>query len=125
MRIATLLLAFAMLVGCGASSSNSTIAQAASMQRPAAAAIPHPSVPALPSELPVVFSHLPPGTYQVHLHKICSGIQGYHLAYLPDLVVGPAHIGQLLVPRSDFSRGWCVIVYADAARNIVLVTQPI
>jgi hypothetical protein len=120
-----LLLAFAMLVGCGASSSNSTVAQAASMQQPVAAPIPHPSVPALPSELPVVFSHVPPGTYQVHLHKICSGIQGYHLAYLPDLVVGPAHTGQLLVPRSDFSRGWCVIVYADAVRNIVLVTQPI
>jgi hypothetical protein len=85
----------------------------------------HANGPALQAEPPVFFSHLPPGTYQVHLHAICNGSQGYHLAYLPDLVVGPTHSGQLTVPTADFGRGWCVIVYADSVRNIVLVTQPI
>jgi len=117
-----LVLACAMLVSCGA---GALAATPASILKPVAAAVPHPSRAAAPSHLPVAFSHLPPGTYQVHLHAICSGSQGYHLAYLPDLVVGSAHTGQVLVPTSDFGRGWCVIVYADAARSIVLVTQPI
>lgn len=90
-----------------------------------AAPVVHPTGPRIPAALPVGFSHLPPGTYQVHLHAICNGNQGYHLAYLPDLVVGAAHTGQVQVPTADFGRGWCVIVYSDAARNIVLVTQPI
>lgn len=111
-----------MLAACGA---EPPAAAPASILKPVDAAVPHPSRPAVPSQLPVVFSHLPPGTYQVHLHAICSGSQGYHLAYLPNLIVGSAHTGQVVVPTSDFGRGWCVIVYADAARNIVLVTQPI
>ena len=84
-----------------------------------------PVAPRLPEALPVAFSHVPPGAYQVHLHSICSGSQAYHLAYLPNLVVGASHSGQVQVPVSDFGRGWCVIVYADAARSIVLVTQRI
>ena len=119
------LLAFAMVVGCGASPSHNRIAQGASMDPPAATATSQPSVSALPLELPVAFSHLPPGTYTVHLHAICNGRQAFHLAYLPDLLVGPNHTGQVLVPTADFGRGHCVIVYADAVRNIVLVTQPI
>ena len=90
-----------------------------------AAPVVHPTGPRMPAALPVGFSHLPPGTYQVHLHAICNGNQGYHLAYLPDLAVGAAHAGQVLVPTADFGRGWCVIVYSDTARNIVLVTQSI
>jgi hypothetical protein len=120
-----LLLACATLVACGATPSKNAIAQGASMQRPVATATSRPSVSALPPELPVAFSHLPPGTYTVHLHAICNGRQSFHLAYLPDLLVGPDHTGQVLVPTADFGRGHCVIVYADPVRNIVLVTQPI
>jgi hypothetical protein len=61
----------------------------------------------------------------VHLHAICSGAQAYHLAYLPDLVVGAAHSGRVLVPIADFGHRWCVIVYANAALNVVLATQRI
>lgn len=96
-----------------------------SLQPMAAAAAPQLSGPAAPSHRPVGFANVPAGTYQVHLHAICSGRQGYHLAYLPNLRVGSTQGGQILVPAEDFGRGWCVIVYADAARNVVLVTRPI
>jgi hypothetical protein len=85
---------------------------------------PTPSAPP-PSSTTVAFSHLPPGTYQVHLHAICNGGQGYHLAYLPNLAVGAGHIGQIQVPAADLGRGWCVIVYSDAVHSIVLTTQRI
>jgi hypothetical protein len=114
-----------MVVACGTSPSHDPIAQGASMQRPVSTATAHPSVSAQPLELPVAFSHLPPGTYTVHLHAICNGRQAFHLAYLPDLLVGPDHAGRVMVPTADFGRRHCVIVYADAVRNIVLVTQPI
>jgi hypothetical protein len=114
-----------MFVACGPTPSKNTIAQGASIQPHVATAISRPSVSGLPPELPVAFSHLPPGTYTVHLHSICSGRQAFHLAYLPDLVVGPDHTGQVLVPTTDFGRGDCVIVYADPVLSIVLVTQHI
>lgn len=123
MKVALLLFAcFTSFVACGVQPSNASAASA-SLRGPVAVALPHPRVAAGPLQLPVGFSHISPGTYIVHLHAICSGSQGYHLAYLPDLVVGSAHTGQILVPTVDFGRGWCVIVYADAARSIVLVTQ--
>ncbi len=137
-----LLLAAAMVVACGV---GTTPAATASMRQPlpaglppasvvkppiaaalgpVAAALSRPTAPA-PSPTTVTFSHLPPGTYEVHLHAICNGEQGYHLAYLPNLFVGAGHTGQIHLPARDFGRGWCVIVYSDAVHNIVLTTQPI
>jgi len=63
--------------------------------------------------------------YPVHLHSICDGSQSFHLAYLRSLSVGPAHSGAISVPAADFGRGWCVIVYADAAASRVLAVQRI
>ncbi len=123
MRFTLLVLACSMLTACSVAPA-APIAPASTLKA-VAAAVPRPSRPELPSALPTVFSHLPPGTYQVHLHSICSGSQSYHLAFLPNLDVGSAHSGQVLVPTSDFGRGWCVIVYADSALNVVLATQPI
>ncbi|HSS94620.1 MAG TPA: hypothetical protein VLR46_11595 [Candidatus Dormibacteraeota bacterium] len=142
-RIAILLVLAAVVVSCG--SGTSDVAKAATRQRVAVA------VPALASALPpfatalgpvvasvappaavvassrglVTFAHLTPAAYEVHLHAICSGQQGYHLAYLPQLVVGSAHTGSIQVPAADFGRGWCVIVYSDPVRSIVLTTRPI
>jgi hypothetical protein len=118
-------LAFALLVACSPLPASRVAMDTGASRQPVAAAVVHPIGPRIPGALPLGFSQLPPGTYQVHLHAICNGSQGYHLAYLPDLVVGAAHAGNVLVPTADFGRGWCVIVYSDAARNIVLVTQPI
>ncbi len=139
-----LLLASAMFVACGTAASPNVPASA---RRPLAAGLPPASafqppiaaalgrvVATLPSPTPsapptssttVAFSHLPPGTYQVHLHAVCSGQQGYHLAYLPNLVVGAGHTGQIQVPAADLGRGWCLIVYSDAVHSIVLTTQRI
>jgi hypothetical protein len=124
-KISILLLACAMVGACGVGQTPQPNAGSVSTRQAVAAPVVHARAPSLPSALPVSFSHVPPGTYQVHLHVICSGRQGYHLAYLPDLVVGAAHSGQVLVPIADFGRGWCVIVYADAALNVVLATQRI
>jgi hypothetical protein len=138
-----LLLAAALFVACGATvspSATSTMRQplavvlppASVVQPPiaaalgqAAATLPSPTPPAPPTSNAVAFSHLPPGTYQVHLHAICNGSQGYLLAYLPNLFIGPGHTGQIQVPAGDFGRGWCVIVYSDAVHSIVLTTRPI
>lgn len=124
-KIAILLVACAVLAGCGADQPAQLKASSGSTRQSIAVPVVHPRAPGLPSALPVGFSHLPPGTYQVHLHAICSGLQGYHLAYLPNLVVGAGHSGHVLVPIADFGRGWCVIVYADAALNVVLATHRI
>jgi len=115
----------ATLAACGPQPAGEATMSSAASRQPVAAPVLHPVGPSIPTALPVGFSHLPPGTYQVHLHAVCSGRQGYHLAYLPALVVGAAHTGQVPVPTADFGRGWCVIVYADAILNIVLVTRPI
>lgn len=139
-----LLLAAAVFGACGTDTSSNVPAsgrQPLAAELPAASAIQPPIdaalgrvIATLPSPTPsapptssttVAFSHLPPGTYQVHLHAICSGQQGYHLAYLPNLVVGSGHVGQIQVPAADFGRGWCVIVYSDAVHSIVLTTQRI
>jgi len=125
MRVLFALLASAMLVACSPLPASPVAMDSATSRQAVAAPVVHPVGPRIPGALPVGFSHLPPGTYQVHLHAICNGSQGYHLAYLPDLVVGAAHTGKVVVPTADFGRGWCLIVYSDAARNIVLVTQPI
>jgi hypothetical protein len=153
-RIWIILLVCAMVVGCGTEAPNATrvlgrhqVAMATphmtaaavpvgSVLSPAAAAVvpvaaaqapvtSAPAAAAAPSTRTVGFSHLSPGTYAVHLHSICNGQQNYHLAYLPNLTVGSAHTGSISVPARDFGRGWCVIVYSDATRNVVLVTQPI
>jgi hypothetical protein len=124
-KVSILLLACAMVAACGVGQTPWPNAISVSTRQAMVAPVVHARALALPSALPVSFSHVPPGTYQVHLHAICSGRQGYHLAYLPDLVVGAAHSGQVLVPIADFGRRWCVIVYADAALNVVLVTHRI
>jgi hypothetical protein len=137
-----LLLAAAMFVACGTAGSPNTTASTrqplaaglppASVVQPLAAALgrvaatlPSPTPPAPPTSIAVAFSHLPPGTYQVHLHAICNGQQGYHLAYLPNLVVGAGHVGQIQVPAADLGRGWCLIVYSDAVHSTVLTTHRI
>ena len=119
------LLAIAMLGACGLQAASGFDMNSSTPRQAIVAPVVHPTGPALPAQLPVAFSNLPPGTYQVHLHAICNGSQNYHLAYLPDLVVGDTHMGRITVPTADFGRGWCVIVYKNAARNIVLVTQPV
>jgi len=125
MRLLFALLASAMMFACAPQPASGAPMDSGASRQAVAAPVVHPIGPRIPAALPVGFSHLPPGTYQVHLHSICSGNQRYHLAYLPDLVVGAAHTGQVLVPTAEFGRGWCLIVYSDPARNIVLVTKPI
>jgi hypothetical protein len=142
-RIGLLLLAAAMFAACGTAAAQTAtgstrqplaagLPPASAVQPPLAAALGHlaaalpsPTPLAAPTSIAVTFSHLPPGNYQVHLHAICSGQQGYHLAYLPNLVVGAGHAGQIQVPAGDFGRAWCVIVYSDAVHSIVLTTQRI
>ena len=125
MRFVFAMLAMAMLVACGPEPASGATLNPGVSRQPVAAPVVRPAGPSIPSFLPVGFWHLPPGTYQVHLHAICNGRQAYYLAYLPDLVVGAAHTGKVLVATPDFGRGWCVIVYADPALNVVLVTQRI
>lgn len=124
-KISILLLACALVAACGAGRQAQVNTSSGSTRQSVVAPVVHARAPSLPSAVPVGFSHLPPGTYRVHLHAICSGSQAYHLAYLPDLVVGATHSGQVLVPIADFGRGWCVIVYADGPLNIVLATERI
>jgi hypothetical protein len=124
-KISILVLACVLVAACGVGRPAQLNTSSGSTRQSVVAPVVHARAPALPSTVPVGFSHLPPGTYKVHLHAICSGSQGYHLAYLPDLVVGAAHSGQVLVPIADFGRGWCVIVYANTALNVVLATQRI
>jgi hypothetical protein len=125
MRVSILLLACVTLAACGAAATGQLNANSGATRQPIVAPVAHPVAPEAPSALPVPFSHVPPGSYRVHLHSICSGSQAYHLAYLPALVVGTSHSGQVLVPSVDFGRGWCVIVYADAVHNVVLETHQI
>lgn len=130
-----LLVAAFLVAGCGSAAAVATGVPAPSpvAAAPAAEITPSPSpapgvsqpAPAAPVAIPVTFSHISPGTYGVHLHSRCIGSQGYHLAYLPNLRVGPALQGSILVPSSDFGRGWCVIVYADARLSVVLTTRRI
>jgi hypothetical protein len=65
------------------------------------------------------------GNYPVHLHRICSGSQGYHLAYLPYLSVSSAGSGEIAVPAGYFGQGWCVVVYANRAQTSVAAYRPI
>ena len=81
------------------------------------------AVPA-PAMRPVTFTGLPSGTYPVHLHLICSGRQGFHLAYLPSLRVAGS-TGTISVPAADFGHSWCVIVYANPSLSAVLTTRRI
>jgi len=73
----------------------------------------------------VSFSGLAPGTYPVHLHRVCSGRQGYHLAYLPSLAVSAAGSGETSVPAADFGQGWCLVVYGNGALTLVAAYRPI
>jgi hypothetical protein len=75
--------------------------------------------PAQAADLTVAFQGLPPGTYPVHLHSICNGRQGFHLAYLPNLYVSAMSTGRISVPAMDFGHGWCVVVYANRALTAV------
>jgi hypothetical protein len=90
---------------------------------PAASAAP--AAPVRPSIITVQFSGLPPGTYPVHLHSICSGAQGFHITVFPTLGVGMGGAGSIQVPASDFGNGWCVIVYSSASQARVLTTRAI
>ena len=73
----------------------------------------------------VGFAGLAPGSYPVHLHRICSGLQGYHLAYLPDLAISVAGSGGIAVPAAAFGNGWCLVVYANRAQTSVVAYRPI
>jgi hypothetical protein len=89
-------------------------------------ATPPPAPPAAPPDpLFVGFAGLAPGSYPVHLHRICSGLQGYHLAYLPDLAISAAGSGGIAVPAADFRNGWCLVVYANRAQTSVVAYRPI
>jgi hypothetical protein len=92
-------------------------------------ATPTPAPPPAPQPQPdigyVRFTGLAAGTYPVHLHRICSGSQGYHLAYLPYLAVSAAGSGEIAVPAGYFGQGWCVVVYANRAQTSVAAYRPI
>jgi hypothetical protein len=92
-------------------------------------ATPAPAPPPPPQPKPdfgyVRFTGLSAGTYPVHLHRICSGSQGYHLAYLPYLAVSAAGSGEIAVPAGYFGQGWCVVVYANRAQTAVAAYRPI
>jgi hypothetical protein len=95
----------------------------------AVAATPLPPAPTDPpaqlSEFTVAFQGLRPGTYPVHLHSICNGRQGYHLAYLPSLSISAMSTGGISVPAMDFGHGWCVVVYANRALTAVAAYRTI
>ena len=95
----------------------------------AVAATPLPPAPTDPpaqaSDFTVAFQGLRPGTYPVHLHSICNGRQGYHLAYLPNLYVSAMSTGGISVPAMDFGHGWCVVVYANRALTAVAAYRTI
>ena len=89
-------------------------------------ATPTPAPPApQPDFLFVSFAGMASGTYPVHLHRVCSGTQGYHLAYLPYLDVSEKGSGGIAVPAADFGHGWCLIVYANRAAKAVAAYRPI
>jgi hypothetical protein len=92
---------------------------------PIATPTPAPLPPPPPEFGYVRFSGLAAGTYAVHLHRICSGSQGYHLAYLPNLAVSAGGGGEIAVLAGDFGQGWCVIVYANRAQTLVAAYRPI
>ncbi len=73
----------------------------------------------------VSFSGFAAGSYPVHLHRVCNGRQGYHLAYLPYLSISAAGTGGIPVPAGDFGNGWCVVVYANPAATVVVAYRPI
>ncbi|HEY8679678.1 MAG TPA: hypothetical protein VIN01_01360 [Candidatus Dormibacteraeota bacterium] len=92
-------------------------------------ATPTPAPPPPPQPQPdfgyLRFTGLAAGNYPVHLHRICSGSQGYHLAYLPYLSVSSAGSGEIAVPAGYFGQGWCVVVYANRAQTSVAAYRPI
>jgi len=73
----------------------------------------------------VRFSGLPPGTFPVHLHSVCSGTQAFHMAVLQSLDVNGSGSGEIEVAASDFGRGWCLIVYTNPSLSRVLTFRPI
>jgi hypothetical protein len=94
-------------------------------------ASPHPSPPAPaqkivpPSTLAVGFTHLPRGSYPVHLHSRCSGLQGFHITVIGTLRVGAGGTGSISVPTSYFGNGLCLIVYTNTSLSAVLTTRQI
>jgi hypothetical protein len=74
--------------------------------------------------MPVVFSGLRNGTYPVHLHSVCSGLQEFHITVLQSLVV-TGGAGAVVVPSGYFGRGLCVIVYSSPSLTSVLTTRRI
>jgi hypothetical protein len=74
--------------------------------------------------MPVFFSGLGNGTYPVHLHSVCSGMQQFHITVLQSLVV-TAGAGAIQVPSGYFGRGLCVIVYSSPSLTGVLTTRRI
>lgn len=94
---------------------------------PIATPTPEPAPPPRPEAAfgYVRFSGLAAGTYPVHLHRICNGGQGYHLAYLPNLAISAAGAGQIVVPARDFGQGWCLVVYGNRAQTLVAAYRPI
>jgi hypothetical protein len=74
--------------------------------------------------MPVVFSGLRNGTYPVHLHSVCSGMQQFHITVLQSLVV-TGGAGAVEVPSGYFGRGLCVIVYSSPSLTSVLTTRRI
>jgi hypothetical protein len=95
--------------------------------RPPAPATSRPSAPAPrpPSTIAVRFAGLPFGTYHVHLHRVCSGNQAFHITIVPSLSVSRAGTGVINVASSYFGRGLCLIVYRNASLSIVLTLRPI
>jgi hypothetical protein len=135
-----LVLALALLAGCGGSSSpRSGQVEGASSSRvqasPSASVTPSASqetapsavseAPSPPSPSRVFFSGLPAGSYITHLHSICNGSQAFHITVLQTLIVGGDGSGSIAVPASYFNRGLCVIVYANPSLSRVLTTQTI
>jgi hypothetical protein len=73
----------------------------------------------------VTFSGLRTGTYPVHLHSRCDGTQAFHITTLASLRVGVMGSGTIGVPRGDFGRGLCLIVYTSPSLSAVLTTRRI
>jgi hypothetical protein len=87
--------------------------------------LPPPPPPPPPQYLAVGFTGLAPGSYPVHLHAICNGRQGYHIAYLPELNVSAAGSGAVEVPAAYFGKGWCLVVYANRSATAVAAYRPV
>lgn len=89
---------------------------------PAPTSAPTSMAPAVPPPDPpqsvaVTLGGLPAGSHPVHLHSICNGGQGYHLATLGALGGGTSTLD---LPSDDFGRGWCLVVYTDGSLSRVL-----